>query len=932
MLYLIKINSLSLLNFKYFFTCISLLLFFNAFGKENVRKKLDLNGDDWTVVSAISGEGEKQGFHTINYPISKSIPATVPGDINWDLMRSKELPDIFVGMNSKNTYPYALKEWWYRKTFFLSKSEWQNKHIKLKFNAVDYAVKIWLNGKFLGNHVGQFTPIEYEVNESLNFDKENVLIVLIEPAPANIIDAFVNGNRWATNAYPIINNTLKFWKSRTMTGWDWGTRLWSMGIWQDVALTGTSNVYLDNLLIYPEIEKPYQKAMVKVKINIKGHDLRDLEVVFSTKRDQDRYYQKHNTLIVKEDATNKSIVNRLIINKPKLWWPNGYGEQNLYLLSISIKDKKTGEILDNINGRFGIRNIKVIENPIKGNQQQESKPGKYLTEINGRKIFLHGGNWLPVDLLYGRPRKKEYEHLIRLASLANYNVLRVWGGGLIERQEFYDLCDEYGILVYQEMPNAFAEPLNTPEILKNMANEQRQILPLLINHPSVFRYGFGNELYLFSSNSIHVRQYKKIIEELDPTRPSFGSDPNPKYQGHGPYSFGFPSGYASYNYGHPQREHGPTDALEVTEYSVSGSSSFETLEKIFSGENYWPISSIDTLNKIIPTFPMELTSLPSRVDSIWRWHNGLASFGKLTWLSPDIYRSLFGERTNIKEEIQASQFVQAEGYRYANQSHRRGLWRRSGSFMWTFNEPWPNAAHGSIVEYYGMPKMALYYTRNSYAPINVSISYNTISLQPNESLNIPVFATNANIHGLDGTLSVKIVDLNGKNYLFNKSKVKVDPLTSMLIDSINFCIPKEANNNVLILRLELIDESGTIISSENYTFGVSLSSENRETHYLAPMLIAPKTNLELKILKSDEVTWGNSRMNLFCATVINNSSIPALFVHFKSKYEVHDVYFKDNYFILMPGEEKKVDIIVTKEFEKTFNQAGISVQAWNSNK
>jgi beta-mannosidase len=897
--------------------------------KDDGRLHYRLSGSDWMVVSFDAGEGEKNQYYANRYPVSDAMPATVPGDINWDLMRAGQLPDIFVGMNAKKTYPYALKEWWYRKTFTIDRGKWGNKKIRLNFAAVDYAAKIWLNGTLLGSHEGQFTPFSFEINNIVDFEKENELIVLIQPAPENIIAAFVNGDRWATNAYAVINETLKFWKCRTMTGWDWGTRLWSMGIWQDVVLTGTEDVYLNKLLIYTETDAPYTQANLGIKLDINFEELRDVQLTYSVEHINGNAPGARSKEIVHLTSAKNHTEHTLTLKDPALWWPNGYGKQNLYLLKVTANDVKTGKILDVVSSRFGIKQVKVHENPGADDYPRPEKMIRYLTEINGQRIFLHGGNWLPADLLYGRPDKKEYEHLIRMAALANYNVFRIWSGGLIDKQVFYDLCDEYGILVYQEMPNVFAAPLNTPEILKNMADEQRQVMPLLINHPSVFRYGFGNELDLFSENSGHVRQYEAISAELDRDRPAHGSDPNPAYQRHGPYSFPFPEGYVTYNTGKP-RDHGPANAIEVTEYSVPGASSFETIEKIIPKEIRWPISPLDTLKKILPDFPRELKPLPTAIDSVWLWHNGLASFGSLTWLAPDIYRSLFGEQPTLEEEIRSSQFAQAEGYRYANQSHRRAAWHRSGSYMWTFNEPWPNAAHGSIVEYYGKPKMAFYYTRNSFAQVNVSAKYNTISLHPGDTLGLPLYIHNARPDGIKNvTLKTQIQDLHGKLYFTNSKVLEVMPVSSHRADSISFRIPEVANNQVLLMRLDLTDGTGTVLSSETYTFGVS-SLDQQKHPYMLPLLRAPEARLTLSVKPAGREHWGMKKMDCYKAKVRNVSKVPALFVQLKCSAAPHEVYFKDNHFILLPGEERNVDILVSPDINKTFKVSDIKPVAWNT--
>jgi beta-mannosidase len=896
---------------------------------KNDRLNSNLNGSDWSVVSASPGEGEKNRYFANNYPKASAIAAKVPGDINWDLMRSGTLPDIFLGMNAKKSYPYALQEWWYRKTFTIDRKQWENKKIKLNFSAVDYAAKFWLNGKFLGRHVGQFTPFSFEIKDHINFENENELIVLIEPAPANIIEAFINGNRWATNAYSVVNETLKFWKSRTMTGWDWGTRLWSMGIWQDVFITGTSDIYLDRLLIYNETKHPYHQATLQVKLNINAQQAREVKLVYSAECINKKAPQGHSTKIIKLGNNQPQITHVFDIKAPALWWPNGYGAQNLYLLKVTAIDIKTGKVLDVISSRFGIRDIEVVENPGAKNFPNPTKTIHYLTKINGQQLFLHGGNWLPADLLFGRPDKKEYEHLIRMAVLANYNALRIWSGGLIEKQLFYDLCDEYGILIYQEMPNVFAPPLDTPEIVQNMAQEQREVMPLLINHPSVFRYGFGNELDLFRENSKHVRQYEDIASELDPHRPAHGSDPNPTYQRHGPYYFGFPTGYAAYNTGIPQ-DHGPINAVEVTEYSVSGASSFETIEKIIPEKVRWPISSLDTLKKILPDFPKELTALPTAIDSMWLWHNGLASFGPLTWLVPDIYRSLFGEQPTLQAEIRSSQFAQAEGYRYAHQSHRRAAWHRSGIFMWTFNEPWPNAAHGSIVEYYGKPKMAFYYTRNAFAPITISAPYHSMHLHPGDTLALPLFVHNARIEGKQkAILKTQIQDLSGKLYFTQNKSVDIESMLSQKVDSIQFQIPSDLNNQVLLVRIALENHRGQSLSTETYTFGIR-ASDPKKTPYMTPLLQAPKAKVKVTVRKMKQKKWGKEMMDVYEAKVINNASAPALFVNLQYPAQPDEVYFTDGYFILLPGEERKTNILVSTKGTVPFNIQHLQLHAWNT--
>ncbi|HEY4206718.1 MAG TPA: hypothetical protein VGM31_07900, partial [Puia sp.] len=147
------------------------------------RRVCSLSGGDWVVVAADSGMGERLGYYGDHFPVAQAIPSKVPGDINWDLMRAGVIPDIFIGMNAKKAYPYARKEWWYRKTFVLSREDWRGRRIRLHFSGVDYAAKIWMDGEYLGRHEGQFTPFEFEIGNKLDGGGRHRLVVLIEAAP-----------------------------------------------------------------------------------------------------------------------------------------------------------------------------------------------------------------------------------------------------------------------------------------------------------------------------------------------------------------------------------------------------------------------------------------------------------------------------------------------------------------------------------------------------------------------------------------------------------------------------------------------------------------------------------------------------------------------------------------------------------------------------
>ena len=553
----------------------------------------------------------------------------------------------------------------------------------------------------------------------------------------------------------------------------------------------------------------------------------------------------------------------------------------------------------------------------------KEKEQRYLISINGRKIFAHGGNFLPVDMMFGRSRKIDYEHLIRLAAVGNYNVFRIWGGGLIDKQVFYDLCDKYGIMVWQEMPNAGALPLETPEMLANTARQLRETLSLLINHPCIVRYGFGNELYINRENSRQVAQFEDICQEMDPTRPCYGPDPVCDAQRHAPWYFSFPPGtigsdgnpegwpdaYAIYNTG--QKMHaGPADPIEWTEYGASGLSSVETLKRIIPADSLWPIGD----------------------NRYWRHHHAPTTSW---WLMSQIYRPLFKKLKDLDTEVQVSQFAQAEGLRYANQTQRRHMWHRSACVSWTFNEPWPNAAHGCTVEYYGQPKMAYYYTRNSFAKLDVNAEYDALFIRSGEKMRMKLFATSEKRECIkNAKVTAKMVDINGQPLKQQEWRINVAGEAVTPVGDVNFMPSKKMEGKVLLMQIELDRNDGEKLSGHTYTFGVIGNDKDQPIPkgYMNNLLTATKTNLAISAICEKTEEWYGTQTRTYKVNIRNTGKVPALFIKLNTNCENYkEAYIEDNYFTLLRGETRDVYVRIPEEGVKTeINPFTVSAKAWNS--
>ena len=922
----------------------------------NGRQELPLSGEDWLLASFESGAGVRQEAFAGGFPTAQALPAVVPGDIHWDLERAGKVPPIYEGLNSKEIGWVAGKEWWYRKPFVVP-ADWRGKQVWLRFEAVDYLADIWLNGRLLGRHEGQFTPFEFTVADALRLGETNFLTVLIHPAPASVRAAIAAG----AGEWPVMTAmraAYSRWKSPTNAGWDWGTKIITMGIWQNVRLIATEGARLSDLTVQPRLSAPFDHAQLHLRTRVDSSRHSRLEFISQVRCLTAPDAPILATQRVDLASGGRSVAWQVAVPNPRLWWPNGYGPQHLYEVAVIARLAGDGSELDRAVTTFGIRDLQMLANPeapdnvafidyttdqaVTHALPQPLPERRYLIQINGRRIFARGANWLPCDLLFGRPRQPAYEHLIRLAAQAHFNLFRVWGGGLIDQPVFFDLCDRYGLMLFQEFPNAGARLSETEEALALTAQETRLLLPLLINHPSIVRYGGGNEWYRNARNSLQMAQLRRICQELDPTRPFHDPDPECIAQRHGPHGYEWAQHYRTYNTGHPLTA-GPDNPLEWTEYGASGASSVETLRGLMPAEHLWPIRA---------------------ADPYWIWHKAFGAFGNDNWLASAQYLHLFGELPDLETTVRASQFVQAEGLRYANQAMRRFQWHRSACAFWTYNEPWPNAAHGCVVEYSGRPKLAYYSTRNAYAPVDVSAEYSSLLCRADVPFPLRLFATSTRPDLLKGCrLAATVVDIRGQEYEHRHWPLDLEPDATVRVASLELKLPPAATGSVVLVQLRLGDANGKELAVQTHTFGVlgrnpTLEAVPRPTNQLEaaaatavrgprpappepamprgvlrPLLTAPHTELELAIRPGKESDLGPAGARTHRAVVRNRGPVPALFVALDlGLADPRRYHVTDSGFTLLAGETRELDVL---EFPDTPRRQAappsrLQAKAWNS--
>jgi beta-mannosidase len=340
----------------------------------------------------------------------------------------------------------------------------------------------------------------------------------------------------------------------------------------------------------------------------------------------------------------------LEVERPELWWPNGFGAQRLY---------RAGDF------EVGFRTVELDDG--------------YRLSVNGIEVPIRGWNWVPLDVLHGVPRPEKLERLLRLAERANVNLLRVWGGGLIEREEFYAICDRLGLLVWQEFSQSSSGlesvPSDDPEFVATLAADAREIVPRLRRHPSLAIWGGGNELDADDSHPA-LAALRGVVQELDPGRAWLATSPVGEKDVHGPWEHqGLRKQYEHYD---------AQTALLHGEFGVEGMTNRRALAELIAPEHRWPA---DRSNPVY--------------EHLGAWWNNAA-----------FVQEAFGGRIEDVDTLRrASQWLQYDGLRYAVEAAIR---RAAGVIPWQLNESFPNAWCTSAVDWHGEPKPAYYGVARAY--------------------------------------------------------------------------------------------------------------------------------------------------------------------------------------------------------------------------
>lgn len=669
------------------------------------------------------------------------FPASVPGTIQHDYAEFNNWGDVNYADNCTRYRQLEDSTWYYRSEFEYKKNP--NEKVFFVSGGIDYIYDILLNGVTIHSHEGMFTKADIDITDRLT-EGVNTLEVKIYPHPKRA--GADDGREQADNCC----------KPPVCYEWDWHPRLLVSGIWNDAYIETRRTGYIKKCDFTYTIEN--NKAELVFDVD----DGCEIEL-----------YSPENTLVYK--GTDKKI----IVENPLLWWCNGQGKQNLYSYSVSNEsDKKSGKI--------GFRTCELVMgidskwNEPSGFPKSRSVPPTQI-RLNGKDVFAKGSNFVTPEIFMGTASKATYEPLVRLAKEANMNIFRVWGGSGIGKEAFYDLCDEYGIMIWQEFPLACNNYKNDPHYLEILEQEATEIVQNLRRHPCLVLWCGGNELLngwsRMTDQSHALRLLNKICYEYDQNTPFIAASPL-MGMAHGSYLF-------------------------YSEKDVSTKINKEVYE-LFNNAHYTAYSEFGVPSAADPdyikTFIPEDELFPSEDSPSWKLHHAFDAWQESSWLCLDILEKYFGKLNTLEEISYCSQWLQCEGYKAIFEEARRQKPYCTMAINWCYNEPWKTAANNTLLSYPARPKKSYYSVKTSLAPVVPSARLNKFSYESGELFTAELWLLNDSSESVRDDISAYIEIGDEKIHIMDWNTAESGENSNIRGHVLQFVLP-EADADRFTLRL-----------------------------------------------------------------------------------------------------------------------------------
>jgi beta-mannosidase len=768
------------------------------------------------------------------------LPAEVPGCVHIDLLKNEIIEDPYYG-NNETKLQWIEKENWEYKALFEADDNLL-KHIKteLIFEGLDTYADVYLNDSLILKADNMFREWAIECRKFLKTGENELLIKFISPVYNDSVKA-------SMLPYKLPDERAFTRKAPYQYGWDWGPRFVTSGIWKPVYIRAWDDARIADVQV---VQNKFQPDTAFLTANF------EIESV-----------QKQGCKLQIFDSDSESPIAELsaslfqglniipfefIIASPNLWWPNGMGDQYLYTLEFRIK---TATSVDSIREKIGLRTVELV-------QEKDSVGESFFFRVNGIPVFMKGANYIPQDNFPSRVTDERYENVIQSVVDANMNMLRVWGGGIYENDIFYDLCDQKGLLVWQDFMFACNMYPGDTGFIENVKEETVQKVKRLRNHPCLALWCGNNEIdegwhnwgwqkalgYSLADSTEIWLNYLKIFEELLPKT----------LKSYSPYIPYIPSS-PRIGWGHEEASNEgdmhywgvwwgeePFGIYEekvgrfMSEYGFQGFPDIKTLDSCLGQEDLI-LSSNALLNHQKHPKGMEL----------------IQTYMEREYKVPE----------SFEDYAYVSQLVQAYGIRKAIEAHRRAMPVCMGTLYWQLNDCW-QVISWSSTDYYHRWKALHYFVRDAYSDLLVSFE--------SEKEIVKVFIVSDRLTNTQVEFDLKIMDFEGKIFWESNTNIEVQSSSS------------KAFANIDVRNVPM---------SNHFMIGKLLQSDSvlaMNCYYFVPPKDLRLPAIEIK--KEIEAVEEGYLIRLTSDKLAKN-----VFLCCDA-----DGFFSDNYFDLIPGETKRI--------------------------
>ncbi len=680
-------------------------------------RKLSLNGD-WELAHCPDGQATPDALDGLEW-----IPARVPGEAHWDLLEAGKIPDPFFDLNHLEMRELEGHEFWYRRSFAVP-AEMAGERLELTFEGLDCFATVWVNGRRIGASANALVPRVFDVTEAILPGAENEVVVRLA-SPVSSVEG-----RNTEGCGAAFDTTERLWarKSDQCYGWDIALRLVTVGVWRPVTLATYSRAILRDFSFRTErLESDGEAAHIVLEVEVEPLTAgeRSLSVEAVGQCGDSRFE-------LAGAVEGGKAVLRGVVEAPRLWWTWDLGRPDLYDLTVTLREGP--HELGKVHRRVGVRTIRLAQEP------EGARERTFVFELNGERFFARGLNWTPCDSIYPRGEPWKQQRLVRFARELNCNMLRIWGGGIYEPDEFYQECDRQGLMVFHDFLYACALYPQAPEFLDIAREEAETAMRRLRNYPCIALWSgdnendcaywgwFGGHRDPWQENKITREVLPEVCARLDGTRPYIPSSP---------YS--------------PDLSLDPQDPLQGDQHIWHHGTPF-TAEVYLKGQARFPSEighlSCPDLQTVVDMlaeehrWPPDNRAWDEHFGSLYDWNFRPERREKLdqaleAWLG--------AVPEDLPTYVVASQLLQGEAYKAWAEYWRlrKHDWKSGGILLWNLADCWPQFSD-AIVDYWLRPKLACNYVWAAYRPVHICFS--------------PATAESVAVYGVNDTLAEQDVE------------------------------------------------------------------------------------------------------------------------------------------------------------------------------